>query len=197
MRATCWFLVVTTRSLRVVHGRDPRSPPAVPMPAAASSGRSRFAFPVVADEPGDLDPTAQRGEVVGDVGGAAEAIASWVECTTGTGASGEIRRRGRSGNGRASGRPPRAPRVRRTIDRGRGQLVGAASTEEGPRGGEGRGPPRKAASPGQEKHQELGVAEIVFEQSGRQHRPAIARPLLESEGEIGAPRRQKSCIRTR
>ena len=74
MRATCWLRVVTTRSFRVVQRDGSVTSAVVPHLGARQARAQVRGRLVVADHAEELDAAAERGDVVRDVGGAAEAV---------------------------------------------------------------------------------------------------------------------------
>ena len=111
---------------------------------------------------------AERGDVVRDVGGAAQPRYSDWKRTTGTGASGEIRvtrptmkRSSITSPTTSTGRPAnRATRSRARPASSAGQRHAGGRT----------GRRRPAASRHQEQHQHFGVAEVVLEEAGGEQR---------------------------
>ena len=160
----------------------------MPGDADASDARGRLsrlpALGVVADHADELRAAAERDDVVGDVGRRRRAGAlRRSNCTTGTGASGEMRSTWpitkwssiRSPTTRTERPPSRGSSSCRRLDTGAHHRPAARRTRRA--AGRRRGGGRRDAVGGvgqrheqQEQHQELGVAEVVFEHPGRQHR---------------------------
>ena len=74
MRATCWLRVVTTRSFRVVQREGSVTSASCRTSARVRPARRWAAGSSSPITPSELDAAAERGDVVRDVGGAAEAV---------------------------------------------------------------------------------------------------------------------------